>query len=60
MPRNKAEWVIPGFEKDKDSGPIKKETHPLTLQSRVLQKEQKKGFGVWGCVLKAPVNIKYI
>ena len=55
-PTNKVEEVRRGFNKDKNSGPIKKETHLLILQSTTLSNEQKKAD--WDVRIKPPVKIK--
>lgn len=57
-PHNKVARFRPEFNMDKDSGPIKKGTHPLIRQSRTLQSGQKGGLGMWRCDIKAPVEIK--
>lgn len=55
-PHNKVEGVRPEFNKDNDSGPIKKGTHPLILQSTTLPNEQKSGLAMWGQNLLLKLN----
>ena len=51
--------VRPEFKKRiKIQGLSKMGTHPLILQSRTQQSEQKRELGMWECDIKAPVNIK--